>query len=141
MQRQALEVQLLPTTLYKGVKMKSKALSIRQPWASLIVHGIKDIENRSTLKNFRGIIFVHAAQKTDKAGFLWMKENLDQAIYSNISFPTGGTIGKVEIFDCVQESDSVWFQGPNGFLLRHPVSLAFHACPGRLGFFDVEVPF
>nr|WP_254884213.1 MULTISPECIES: ASCH domain-containing protein [unclassified Bacteroides] len=24
-----------------------KAITIKQPWASLIVHGIKDIENRS----------------------------------------------------------------------------------------------
>jgi len=121
--------------------MKSKALSIRQPWASLIVHGIKDIENRSTLKNFRGVIFVHAAKKPDEEGFLWMKDNLDPAIYSSISFKTGGVIGQVEIFDCVQVSDSIWFKGPNGFLLRYPVSLAFYPCSGRLGFFDVEVPF
>ncbi|EGF54930.1 hypothetical protein HMPREF9445_00159 [Bacteroides clarus YIT 12056] len=28
-------------------KKKMKAIIIKQPWASLIVHGIKDIENRT----------------------------------------------------------------------------------------------
>ena len=31
-----------------------KALSIKQPWASLIAHGIKDIENRTWKTNFLG---------------------------------------------------------------------------------------
>lgn len=35
-----------------------KAITIRQPWASLIVHGIKDIENRSWQTNFRGRVLI-----------------------------------------------------------------------------------
>ena len=46
-----------------------KALSIRQPWASLIVAGIKDIENRSWVTNYRGKLLIHAAQKFDKKGY------------------------------------------------------------------------
>ena len=38
-----------------------KALSIKQPWASLIAHGIKDIENRTWKTNFRGRIYIHAS--------------------------------------------------------------------------------
>ena len=38
------------------------ALSIRQPWAWLIVHGFKDIENRDWPTNFRGRLLVHAGQ-------------------------------------------------------------------------------
>jgi hypothetical protein len=38
-----------------------KALSIRQPWAWLIIAGIKDIENRRWATNHRGPILVHAA--------------------------------------------------------------------------------
>jgi hypothetical protein len=121
--------------------MKDKAISIRQPWASLIVAGIKDIENRSTLKNFRGPCWIHAAKTIDKEGFLWMKAQLDPAIYSNLEFPTGGIIGQVEFYDCVTSSASIWFRGPFGFLLRHPMRIDFFPCPGRLGFFDVEVPF
>ena len=38
------------------------ALSIRQPWAWLIVNGHKDIENRDWPTNFRGRLLVHAGQ-------------------------------------------------------------------------------
>ena len=38
------------------------ALSIRQPWAWLIVNGFKDIENRDWPTNFRGRLLVHAGQ-------------------------------------------------------------------------------
>ena len=37
------------------------AISIRQPWASLILKCGKDIENRSWPTKFRGRILVHAA--------------------------------------------------------------------------------
>lgn len=37
-----------------------KALSIRQPWAWLILHGGKDMENRSRRTHMRGRICVHA---------------------------------------------------------------------------------
>ena len=38
-----------------------KAITIKQPWASLIVHGIKDIENRTWRTNYRGRVLIHAA--------------------------------------------------------------------------------
>ena len=41
-----------------------KALSIRQPWSWLILHGGKDIENRSWRTNVRGP--VRAADCTDE---------------------------------------------------------------------------
>jgi hypothetical protein len=40
-----------------------KALSIRQPWASLIVAGYKDIENRSWRTSYRGPVLIHSAQR------------------------------------------------------------------------------
>ena len=42
-----------------------KALSIRQPWAWLIVAGYKDVENRTWATDFRGRIYVHAGQRYD----------------------------------------------------------------------------
>lgn len=43
-----------------------KTLSIRQPWASLIVKGFKDVENRSWRTPIRGEIAIHAsASKTE----------------------------------------------------------------------------
>ncbi|WP_206002040.1 ASCH domain-containing protein [Paraburkholderia aromaticivorans] len=40
-----------------------KALSIRQPWAWLIVKGHKDIENRTWSTRFRGRVLIHAGAR------------------------------------------------------------------------------
>lgn len=42
-----------------------KAITLWQPWASLIVAGTKMIETRSWNTNIRGRVAVHAAQKRD----------------------------------------------------------------------------
>ena len=51
----------------------------------------------------------------------------------------GGVIGSVEIADCVEESDSPWFFGKYGFVLRDPKPLPFTPWKGQLGFFDVPL--
>lgn len=38
-----------------------KTLSVRQPWASLLVSGLKDIENRTWAPNYKGRILIHAS--------------------------------------------------------------------------------
>ena len=37
-----------------------KVLSIRQPWAWLILHGGKDVENRNWATKVRGRVLIHA---------------------------------------------------------------------------------
>ena len=48
------------------------AISIRQPWASLIIEGssgiYKDVENRTWTTRIRGLIAIHAAKTFDQAG-------------------------------------------------------------------------
>jgi len=39
-----------------------KAISIRQPWAWAIMHGLKTVENRSWVTRVRGRIWVHAGR-------------------------------------------------------------------------------
>ncbi|MDD3416807.1 MAG: ASCH domain-containing protein [Lachnospiraceae bacterium] len=54
-----------------------KAITIRQPWASLIAHGIKDIENRTwrcPTKHIGTRVLIHAAVKT--ASFILVSEGL-----------------------------------------------------------------
>jgi hypothetical protein len=43
-------------------KTPTVALSIRQPWAWLIVNGFKDLENRSWSTAFRGPVWIHAGK-------------------------------------------------------------------------------
>lgn len=47
----------------------------------------------------------------------------------------GGIIGSVEIADTVTESDSPWFMGPLGLVLRDPVTCEFIPSSGLLGFY------
>ena len=121
--------------------MKQLCLSIRQPWATAIVDGIKTIENRKGLKNFRGRFFVHAAKMVDLEGMQWCIDNLSPEIMSKLDFQTGGIIGHATVIDCVQESDNEWFIGPNGFVLVKPKRIDFQPCNGQLGFFRREVRF
>jgi hypothetical protein len=44
----------------------------------------------------------------------------------------------VEIVDCVRKSDSKWFYGLFGFVLKDPRPLPFMAVRGQLGFFEVN---
>jgi len=97
---------------------KMKALTIKQPWADLIVSGIKDIENRTWRTKFRGRIYVHASQKhaCDK----WEIPHLlnDQQLDSlnsdqehelvNGIWLKSSIIGEVEIVDCVLNHSSIW---------------------------------
>jgi len=123
-----------------------KALSIRQPWAWLIVNGYKTIENRSWNTNFRGKVLIHASQKFDKDGFAWLQDRLDTFGFSIGGIPfepedyeRGGIVGYTEITDCVEKSDSPWFFGPSGFVLKNSGTLPFTPCKGKLSFFKPEI--
>lgn len=57
---------------------------------------------------------------------------------ADVAYPSlrrGGIIGSVEIVDCVTQSESLWFVGPFGFVLRNPEPCTFRPMNGRLGFF------
>ena len=115
-----------------------KALSIRQPWAWLIVHGHKDIENRTWKTSFRGRFLVHASLKFDDAGYEDVRRLFDIPLPPTHSFDLGGIIGTATIIDCAEQSDSPWFSGPYGFILQNPQPLPFLALRGQLGFFNTE---
>ena len=117
-----------------------KALSIRQPWAWLIVNGDKDIENRTWATNFRGKVYVHAGRKIKSGDFPEQRDYIEQSgILLPEEPPLGAIVGEVIITDCVDTSSSPWFCGPYGFLLSSPVAYE-DPIPysGQLGFFQAE---
>lgn len=121
-----------------------KALSIRQPWAWLILHAGKDIENRDWPTRFRGRVLIHTGKgmtsdEYDDAMDLASRLCRSLALPSYESLERGGIVGSVEIVDCVNASASPWFFGNYGFVLRNPLALPFMSWRGQLGFF--EVPF
>lgn len=89
-----------------------KALSIKQPWASLIAHGIKNIENRTWKTNFRGTIFIHASASKIK---IPISSLLSDEQYNevpdwivDVDYPYSAIIGEVDIVDCVINHPSIW---------------------------------
>jgi hypothetical protein len=120
------------------------ALSVRQPWAWAwaIIHAGKDIENRDWRPSnpglrFRGRVAIHASKGMTRAEFADARDFMRSL---GVRFPTheivrGAIIGSVEIVDVVRESDSPWFFGPRGLVLRDPVPCEPIPCSGALGFF------
>lgn len=118
-----------------------KALTIRQPWAHAIFHAGKNIENRNWPTRLRGRIAVHAAKGmtqvewTSAAGFIRLQSGI---AVRRADMVRGAIIGTVEIVDCVSQSDSPWFMGDYGFVLRNPIALPEPIpCRGALGFWTV----
>lgn len=119
-----------------------RALSIRQPWAWLIVNGYKDIENREWKTNYRGRVLIHVGKNLDKEfcpiGLPPAADLAVQAVKDGLDL--GGVIGVAEIVDCVEESTSPWFFGKFGFVLKNARPLPFFPVKGQQGFFGVDVP-
>ena len=142
-----------------------KAITVKQPWASLITSGIKNIENRTWKTNFRGRVLIHAgAAKT--SGLMARYLNNEQLLafrekigWSGLDFlePQGAIIGSVEIVDCVINHPSIWAEktewkygvsGPVGnqeyihpviwnWVLSHPIQfLKPIPTKGKLSFWD-----
>lgn len=116
-----------------------KVLSIKQPWAWLIVNGIKDIENRTWKTNFRGQFFIHASQSFDYDGYKKIQNTkIINHLPKQYQYEFGGIIGITSIIDCVIEHQSIWFTGPYGFVLQNSKPVKFHRLRGQMGFFDID---
>lgn len=69
-----------------------KVLTIKEPWASLIVQGFKKYEFRSWKTNYRGKILIHAGLS---------KEDIDKYKDYNLDISSGEIIGEAYITDCI----------------------------------------
>lgn len=118
-----------------------KAISVRQPWAWLIVNGHKDIENRDWPTRFRGPVFIHASKGMTRAEY---EDCRDHAESCGVAIPAfedlerGGIVGATTITDCISSSESPWFFGRFGFVLADSGPLPFAPLKGQLGFFDID---
>ena len=120
---------------------KLPAISIRQPWAWLIVNGHKDIENRIWEPKLRGRVLIHAGKSksdTTPEALAHIKRRYHVANLPE-SFDTGGIVGLAEITDCVSRHRSKWFHGPFGWTLANARRLPFKPCNGQLKFFTPKI--
>lgn len=104
-----------------------KALSIKEPWASLIVEGKKTIELRTWSTHYRGPILIHRSGKN------------------------GGIVGVMEILEIIEikspeqfrslrhkhrARDTFYQERLYGWVLENAKPLEFIPCKGRLGLWE-----
>lgn len=111
-----------------------KALTIFQPYAWLIVKGIKPVENRTWSTRHRGPLLIHAGAK-------WLpgwQERLARCGIERVpdDLPLRGIIGVVEVTGVVTQSKSPWFDGPFGWTLADPREVPYVPMRGSQGFFE-----
>ena len=134
-----------------------KILSVRNPWAWLLVAGHKDIENRTWRTSYRGPLLIHASLGTDPENF--MPKQREWLEFAGIAIPEdlprGAIVGSVNLSGVVgQQRDnsgtttgqggttaSPWFEGPYGFLMTDAVEFEKPIqWRGRLGIRDYTGP-
>ncbi len=118
-----------------------KALSLKQPWAELILQGRKKIELRKWNTHFRGEFLIHASKNPDKEG---MKQ------FGFNDLPCGFIVGKAELSDVKKyQSDDEFNKDKNlhlasqewgtfGFILKNPERINIVPAKGRLNFWEFK---
>lgn len=137
-----------------------KALTIRQPWAWLIIRpditdpqeraiaiargDLKNIENRTWYP--RGVqafdFLVHAGKTIDAEAWPWVRRYFPGiTIPSPADLQTGGIIGRVGYngsLNYMMPHANRWWTGPCGWILREATPLPFVPMRGMPGLFDVD---
>jgi len=130
-----------------------KALTVRQPWAWLIVVGLKAVENRNWSCYYRGQLLIHAAKGCTFDEWCqawdWIDDRFPhiRRIYPTptyTSIPRGGIVGQVDMIGCVDDADNVdkhyfcaWAEpGQYHHLYANSLPLPFRACKGALGLWE-----
>ena len=125
------------------------ALSVKQPWADLIVYGIKNVENRSwpLPRKVQGRrVVIHAGVRTDRAAaaeLLWAGSPEWDGIVRRSLGRTGGLVGSATFSHCIGGGDHSakypWYEGPFGFVVACPTAYeSVVPFKGRLGFFWLD---
>jgi hypothetical protein len=124
-----------------------KAISVRQPWAWLLIHGPKDVENRTWAPwgGYRGPLVIVASKGLTRAEYedvSWMVDKLAELPPFG-KLERGGVIGAVDLYDVSPPSKkpvSPWhFEEQFAWRVRRPVPLPFRPFKGALGLRPFEL--
>lgn len=124
-----------------------RCLTVRQPWASLIISGAKRVENRTWTTNYRGPLAIHAGANRDVTGAVkWLTEN---ELPAPSDPPYGAILGVVNLIDVIRSDDAEglarhgltadkFVEGPFCWVLSNPRPLeAPLPYTGQLGLFSL----
>ena len=118
-----------------------KALSLKQPYAELVVSGKKTIELRKWNTSFRGEFLIHASLVPDKDGMEMFGFN---------RLPCGFIVGKALLIDVKQYANKEeHFSDKNkhlaedscgnyGFVLKNATRTDMIPAKGKLGFWEFD---
>jgi uncharacterized protein (UPF0264 family) len=126
------------------------ALSLKQPWATLLVHGLKTIEIRRWSSTRLGRVLIHAAQHPDTQEQAWAR--LPEHLHGDAR-QLGGIVGAGDLTGCIAYrsarafaadqalhlNDTKWFRPPVlfGLTFANLTPLPFRPYPGWMRFFPV----
>ena len=118
-----------------------KALSLKQPWAELVLLGKKTIELRRWNTHFRGEFYIHASGNLDE-------EKTQE--YKLKDLPRQAIVGKATLVEVKEYKDEKEFLqdqnkhlannikwGKYGFILKDVKRINPIPCKGQLNFFEV----
>ncbi len=119
------------------------AISVRQPWAELILEGRKRIEIRAWCDPYRGPLWIHTGRNANEAA---------AAHFRLADLFTGGYVGRVTVVDIVPLNEERWEHwrslhcvpgplqpGAFAWMLEDPIRLTQPVPgPGRLRLFGVD---
>lgn len=107
-----------------------KALSVRQPWATMIASGEKTIETRTWPTRYRGEILICSSKRPQPKGHL-----------------AGHALAIAELYDCrpMTKADEILacckvYPGAWSWCLRNIKPIKPFPVSGSLGLYDVEIP-
>ncbi len=126
------------------------ALSIKQPWATLVLLGLKTIEIRRWTASIRGRIYLHAGKIPDERQEGWARIPEE---HFGLTARRGGIIGAIDLVECLTYSsqreftrnrqlhlnEPNWFLPPRmfGFRFEKPAIVPFRPILGQVKFFPV----
>jgi hypothetical protein len=126
------------------------ALSLKQPWAALLIAGLKTVEIRKWSTQRLGPLWIHAAKIDDPRpeAWAWLPDD-----FRPLAELRGGVIGQAVLTGCVTYTSRrafaadrilhlnhpTWFQPPAlyGFTFSAPEIVDFRPAIGNIKFFAV----
>jgi hypothetical protein len=129
------------------VEQAVKALSLTQPYAWIVVHGGKRIENRAWNTAHRGDFLIHASSTMSKKQY-WSAWDAALVADPELHLPAsnqlqlGGIVGVASLTDVLAATPTptVRWHLPDqcGFVLEHVRALPFTRCKGALNFWEAD---
>jgi hypothetical protein len=127
------------------------ALSLKQPWAALLAHGLKTVEVRRWPTGRRERILIHAARVPDERAAAWARVPPEVLPAAQL---LGGIVGAGDLAGCVAYhgpgpfaadqprhlNEPSWFEEPvlYGFVFANLEVFPFRRYPGWMRFFLVN---